>query len=315
MDGFVSIVKPSGVTSHDVVEVARKCLGEERIGHLGTLDPMAVGVLPLACGSCRRLTEYFLGEDKRYLAEFTFGVRTDTGDLDGTILEEKDASQLGPGRVAPLLSRMTGKIMQSPPAYSALKVRGRKLVDLARRGIAVQVPPREVVISEFRLVGWRGGLHPRGIFSLTVGRGTYVRSIASSLGDELGCGAAVSYLLRTRSGKFTLRGSVTLGELARLSRSGTVRTAFSDPLSVLPDYPKFLVASRSVERIARGAGLSPDDLGEPADLAAATALRMGPFPFKAVLFSRGREFPREVAAVVTVMGPNDIAYDKVLIQE
>ena len=315
MDGFVSIVKPSGVTSHDVVEVARRFLAEERVGHLGTLDPMAVGVLPLACGRYRRLTEYFLGEDKRYLAEFTFGIRTDTGDLDGRVLEEQDASYVTPDRAEPLVRRMTGRIMQSPPAYSALKVRGRKLVDLARRGIAVEVPPREVVISEFRIVGWLPGSHPKGVFSLTVGRGTYVRSIASSLGDELGCGAAVSYLLRSRSGKFTLRGSVTLGELARLSRSGAVRTAFSDPMAVLPDDPKFLVAERSIQKIARGIRLSWDDLGEPLDVASGVSLRDGPFPFRAVLFSRSREFPREVAAVVTVMGQDDIAYDKVLIQE
>ena len=160
MDGFLNLLKPRGATSHDLVMLARRFLREERLGHLGTLDPLAVGVLPMACGTHRRLSEYFLGEDKRYLAEFTFGVRTVTGDTEGEVQQERDASRLAPEAVEQAIQGFIGPIMQAPPSYSALKVGGKKLLDLAREGIEVEIEPREVVVFEFKLSGWKPGPHP-----------------------------------------------------------------------------------------------------------------------------------------------------------
>jgi len=235
MDGFLNILKPRGVTSHDIVAVVRNILREDLVGHLGTLDPLAVGVLPLATGAYRRLTEYFLVEDKRYLAEFTFGLTTDSGDTDGKLESEVDATGVTREQVEGLLFRYRGRIKQVPPAFSALKVGGRKMIDLAREGVIPRKEPREVVVHSLSLVAWKEGKHPVGLFDMTVGKGTYVRSIAQSIGEDLGCGAVVSYLLRARSGRFRLKDALTIGELVRLKKSGEPERAFPDPLSVLPE--------------------------------------------------------------------------------
>lgn len=305
MDGFLNVLKPRGVTSHDVVMLARRFTREERLGHLGTLDPLAVGVLPMACGTYRRLSEYFLGEDKRYFAEFTFGIRTATGDTEGEIVAERDASRLTPGAIKEVLGGFTGVILQSPPAYSALKVGGKKLLDLAREGTPVEAAPREVVVYEFRLSGWIPGERPRGLFSMRVGRGTYVRSLAFSLGDSLGCGATVSYLLRERVGRFFLRDSLTIPELRSMAREGRVDEALADPLSVMPGYPVLALRPDAVEKVSHGVAIDATDV----------------IPVRRA----GSEFPamrraivampdgRRVAAVVSVDGDGNYVYDKVMI--
>jgi tRNA pseudouridine55 synthase len=306
MDGFLNVLKPRGVTSHDVVMLARKFLHEERLGHLGTLDPLAVGVLPMACGTYRRLSEYFLGEDKRYFAEFTFGLRTDTGDTDGRTVAESDASGIEPVSVERALSGLRGEILQTPPSYSALKVGGRKLLDLARRGIEVDREPRQVVVREFILQGWRGGAHPRGLFSMRVGRGTYVRSLAFSLGDLLGCGATVSYLLRERSGRFTLKDSLTISALRRMSREGREAEALAEPLGVMPEYPVLTLRPGSEVKVSHGTAVEAKDL-EPIgpELAGREA------PYTAIVTMPDR---RRIAAVVSVSG-GQFTYEKVLIAE
>ncbi len=304
MDGFLNILKPRGATSHDLVMLARRFLREERLGHLGTLDPLAVGVLPMACGTYRRLAEYFLGEDKRYLAEFTFGVRTDTGDTEGEVREERDASGIAPRAVEQAIKGLTGTIMQTPPSYSALKVDGRKLLSLAREGIEVEIEPREVLVHEFRLLGWKPGARPRGLFSMRVGRGTYVRSLAFSVGDILGCGATVSYLLRERSGNFLLKDSLTISDLRRMTREGRANEALCDPLSVMPPYPVLVLRPGSVDDVSHGVSIKPDDL-EPWKVSA----HLNP-PFRAVVAMPDRV---SIAAVVTVQEDGQYVYEKVMI--
>ena len=317
MDGFLSLLKPRGVTSHDVVYLARRFLGEDRLGHLGTLDPLAVGVLPVACGAYRRLAEYFLGEDKRYFAQFTFGIRTDTGDTDGRVVEEADASGVTPEKVREVLRRYVGNIMQVPPAYSALKVKGRKMVDLARRGIDPEREAREVQVREFSLSGFIPGERPKGLFSLRVGRGTYVRGLAFSLGEELRCGATVSYLLRERAGKFLLKDSLTMASLKRLCREGRAEQALCAPLAVLPDFPLFGLLPQAVRKVCHGVALERGDLSAPAGSTLSPAFSLGPFPFRAVAL-RGRSDSldgQEIAAVVLVRGPDSFDYEKVMIAE
>lgn len=301
MDGFLNILKPRGATSHDVVMLARRFLGEDRVGHLGTLDPLAVGVLPLACGTYRRLSEYFLGEDKRYFTEFTFGVRTATGDTEGEPEAVVDASRITPDMVTRTLPQLRGVIMQKPPLFSALKYRGKKLLDLAREGTLVDPEPREVVVHELELVGWRPGVHPKGLFTMRVGRGTYVRSLAFSLGDILGCGATVSYLLRERAGKFLLKDSLTVQSLKRMVREGRAGEAFVPPLSVMPGYPALVLRPGAEERVSHGAPLRAGDL-ESHD--------PGRPPYRAIVVMPDR---REIAAVVTVKEGGVYEYEKVLI--
>ncbi len=308
MDGFLNILKPRGVTSHDIVAVVRKMLREDRVGHLGTLDPLAVGVLPLVTGAYRRLTEYFLVEDKRYLAEFTFGLVTDSGDTDGKIECDVDASSVTRERVEALLPRYRGRIKQVPPAFSALKVGGRKMLDLAREGVVLRKEPRDVVVHSLSLVAWKEGRHPVGLFDMTVGKGTYVRSLARSIGEDLGSGAVVSYLLRARSGKFQLKDALTIGELADNKSLGELDRAFSEPLSVLPEtYPTVRVLPRALKKIAHGVPLRDSDFlgGIPASLLGRTVMAISPEPL-----SRA-----SIVAVVRPERPNKVSYEKVLYRE
>lgn len=302
MDGFLNILKPRGATSHDVVMLARRFLGEDRLGHLGTLDPLAVGVLPMACGTYRRLSEYFLGEDKRYFTEFTFGVRTATGDTEGEPESVVDAGDITPDMVRRRLPELRGVIMQKPPVFSALKVGGKKLLNLAREGATVETEPREVAVHELELVGWRPGTHPKGLFSMRVGRGTYVRSLAFSLGDMLGCGATVSYLLRERAGKFLLKDSLTIQSLKRMVREGRAHEALLPPLTVMPDYPVLVLRPGAEVGVSHGVALKAKDL-EPHDTGR-------PPPYRAIVAMPDR---REIAAVVTVKEGGQYVYEKDLI--
>jgi len=282
MDGFLNLLKPSGITSHDALLEVRHLLGEEKAGHLGTLDPMAIGVLPVALGSYRKLSEYFLGDDKEYLAEFTFGISTDTGDLDGRVVSRRKASMLTPSKVRDSLPAYVGEILQTPPRYSAVKVKGKKLYQLAREGLRVTPLPRRVRIYRFQLVGWNEGEYPRGLFSLWVGSGTYIRSLADSLGKGLGTGATVSFLLRNRAGPFSLKDAITLESISRKTKSvkGTERedrlegakrqerqAVFSsllvDPLRIFPPDRLFRLRKESIEKVRHGMPLSPEDFAGP----------------------------------------------------
>ncbi len=309
MDGFLNVLKPSGITSHDLVLSVRRVSGEDRTGHLGTLDPMAVGVLPIALGTYRRLSEYFLGEDKRYLAEFRFGVTSDTGDMDGNVTETVQARGLSEGDVISRMPEFTGVIPQVPPAYSALKIKGRRLYDWAREGIDVRIKPRNVAIHEFRLVGWKPGLTPRGLFSMKVGRGTYVRSLASSLGESLGCGAVVSYLLRVSSGAFHLKDSVTLSELQAAHAVEQSRVGVIDPLRALSAFPQFEIIPHALNKIIHGVELSPGDFVNDAEVASRSE-DQGTF----LAYERDATgFPRVLAVVYRREGR--LRYEKVLTRE
>lgn len=308
MDGFLNVLKPRGKTSHDVVAAVRRILREDGVGHLGTLDPLAVGVLPLVVGSYRRLAEYFMVEDKRYLAEFTFGLRTDTGDTDGKVESEVDASYVTREKVEALLGAYRGRIKQVPPAYSALKVGGVRMVDLARKGVMPPRKAREVLVHSLSLVAWKEGRHPRGLFDMTVGKGTYVRSIAESLGDDLGCGAAVSYLLRSRSGRFEMKDALTLGEIQELVAREGKKHVFSDPLGVLPGvYPLVRVLPAALGKIANGAPLGESDFqgGIPDSLCGKTVMVLSP----------ENGFETKIVAVVRPDDRGKVSYEKVLYRE
>jgi tRNA pseudouridine55 synthase len=274
MDGVIVIDKPEGLTSHDVVVSARRVLGEKRIGHTGTLDPLATGVLPLACGRATRLVQFLSASQKDYEATILFGVTTDTLDIAG---EETSRSGQAPSYDALVgaLRQFEGEQMQVPPAYSAKKIAGRRAYELARRNEAPQLAAVPVRVSHIELLEY-GNNRPSTVLgaccrvALTCSAGFYVRALARDLGERVGTGATLMALRRTRSGDFTLDEAV---DLYGLTRS---RLVPSDPGSRIPDpgldalvipmhrllplFPAVTVTTEGLTRVSHGQHLRPVDV-------------------------------------------------------
>jgi tRNA pseudouridine55 synthase len=219
MDGFVNLHKPAGLTSHDCVARVRRSLKMKRVGHGGTLDPAATGVLPIALGRATRLLQ-FLRQDKAYRAIARFGLTTATDDLEGEILTRSPAAYLTRDQVEALLPKFLGTIQQVPPAYSAIQIGGQRLYDLARAGVAVDVPVRTVEVYQIDLLDWRPGDYPEAELAIACGAGTYIRSIARDLGSLLGTSGTLASLVRTHSHGFDLADSLTLETLAEQAEAG-----------------------------------------------------------------------------------------------
>lgn len=211
--GFLVIDKPAGWTSHDVVARIRRILNEKRVGHAGTLDPAATGVLPVAVGQATKSIEWLENSTKAYCAEIAFGVATDSADIDGLVVETGDPSAITSESIAEALRGFEGPIEQVPPLHSAIKIDGVRLYQHARRGIAFDVPARPVTIHSIALVGWHA---PVATVGIECSKGTYIRSIARDLGAALDVPAHLANLVRTRSGPFHLDEAWTLTELAEL---------------------------------------------------------------------------------------------------
>jgi tRNA pseudouridine55 synthase len=208
--GVLVVDKGRGATSFDVVAIARRRLGVRRIGHAGTLDPDATGVLPILVGEATKLTPYLVDQDKEYLATVRFGVTTDTHDVSGRILSEAPVDDLTTARLEEACRAFVGRITQVPPMYSAVHHQGRRLYELARAGIEVERTPREVVVRSIVIEKIDG---PRAALRVVCGKGTYLRVLAADLGAALGCGGAVESLVRCRVGPFDLRDAVSWREL------------------------------------------------------------------------------------------------------
>ncbi len=219
-NGFISIDKPPQITAHDCISKLRKLLKQKKIGHGGTLDPMATGVLPIAVGNATRLLR-FLPEGKAYVAKIRFGIVTNTDDITGEILCDRTCPDLTLDEVEKLLPLFQGEITQRPPAFSAIQVNGQRLYDLARRGEIVEsdIPLRSVTITEIRVLNWTTGDYPELDVAIACGSGTYIRAIARDLGEKLGCGATLSGLKRTYSNGFDLNSSLTFEQIGELLRS------------------------------------------------------------------------------------------------
>lgn len=217
MHGVFNLLKPPGMTSHDAVSVARRVLGTKRIGHTGTLDPAAAGVLPLCVGQATRLVEYLQDGTKEYIAEATFGFETDTGDAVGQVVARGDVSQVDLEKLRAAIDGFRGRITQTPPIYSAVKKDGKKLYDLARAGQGeddVEIPTREVDISLFTVLRFlEDGQTVRAMLHVECSSGTYIRSLVRDIGRVLGCYATMTFLVRTRTGGFTNVEAHTLEEL------------------------------------------------------------------------------------------------------
>jgi tRNA pseudouridine55 synthase len=247
-DGLLIVDKPSGPTSHDLVDLIRRGTGEKRVGHTGTLDPMATGVLVLCLGIATRLSEYLLGEDKRYEARVRFGASTTTYDADGEVTT-RGAVKKGRADVEAALAGFRGKIKQAPPPYSAVKRAGRKAYELARRGEAVALEPRDVTVYDLRLDDWQP---PDAALSVHCSAGTYIRSLAHDLGQALGCGAHLAALRRVAAGPFDLSHAVTVDKLRVSMSDGSWVRYLVAPETALRDWRAVRLDAPGVDRIAHG---------------------------------------------------------------
>jgi len=205
--GYLALDKPSGWTSHDVVARVRRIVGVRRVGHAGTLDPAATGVLPIAVGTATRTVEYLAEASKTYLANVTLGIETDSYDAEGNLVSQTDASHITQDVVEEHLAAFRGPISQIPPMHSAIHVNGQRLYDLARQGKTIDRAPRQITIHCLDIQAWRP---PVVTLLVDCSKGTYVRSLAHDLGGALGVGGVLSSLVRTRSGPFHLREAMTL---------------------------------------------------------------------------------------------------------
>ena len=211
--GVLNLLKPPGMTSHDAVAHVRRVLGTKRVGHTGTLDPAAAGVLPICVGLATRLVENLQSGGKSYLAEATFGYETDTLDAVGQTVRECDASGLDLETLQRICRDFVGVIEQEPPLHSAIKVGGQKLYDVARAGGAIEVPTRRVTIGQVEVTRFWPGRNPRAFLRVECGGGTYIRSLVRDIGRAAGLAATMTFLTRTRSGDFALDDAVTHQEL------------------------------------------------------------------------------------------------------
>ena len=259
MQGFLNLNKPGGLTSHDCVARLRKLLRLKRIGHGGTLDPAATGVLPIALGKATRLLQY-LSHEKAYRARIRFGVTTSTDDLEGEILTQRDASHLTLAEVQAALPQFIGKIEQIPPSYSAIQVGGKRLYELARAGQLVEAPLRQVEVHQIQILDWHPGELPELELLIACGGGTYIRSIARDLGAVLDTGGTLAALIRTNSSGFQLTESLTLEDLAEKLEAG----CFSPlpPTAALPHLPIVTVSEALTQRWRQGQRLNWPDLLE-----------------------------------------------------
>ena len=209
--GILVIDKPAGWTSHDVVGWTRRWLGQKKVGHAGTLDPAATGVLPVVVGDATRFVEYLADASKSYLAEVTFGIETDSADIDGALIADRRPVDVSPDGLEAALVAFRGAIEQRPPMHSAIKVGGKRLYELARRGETIDVPSRKVNIERLELVSLSGDV---ATLSVTCSKGTYVRALARDVGALLGTGGFLSNLVRQRTGPFAICDAWSVNELA-----------------------------------------------------------------------------------------------------
>lgn len=252
MNGILNVLKPPGMTSHDVVNWVRKTTGQKKAGHTGTLDPGAAGVLPVCLGKATRIIEYLPG-DKRYRAEVTFGRSTTTQDAFGTTLGEWDTGSLDARAVEKQLAFFRGPVEQIPPMTSAVKHRGKKLYELARQGLEVERRPRRVHIFQLKLLTFdKTAQRTVAILDIHCSAGTYVRTLCHDLGQRLGCGAYMSFLLRTAAGSFTLAGAVTLQELQQQQKAGVLEDILIPMGQALQHLPQVSVTGTAVTAVGCG---------------------------------------------------------------
>lgn len=257
MDGILNILKPAGVTSFDVVQKVRRLLKIKKVGHTGTLDPDAVGVLPICLGKATRMVEYLVNDHKIYRAELTLGITTDTQDAKGKVIASSEVSTIDQENLHVVLHGFLGKITQIPPMVSAVKYQGRRLYELARAGVEVQRQAREIEIFNLELLKID---FPRFWLDVECSKGTYIRTLADDIGKALGCGAHLSYLIRTGTGTFSLENSLTLDEIAKAQENGNIKDLLLPIDWGIQYLPKIVIKDNASNKAFNGARLLINDL-------------------------------------------------------
>jgi tRNA pseudouridine55 synthase len=249
MDGVIVIRKEKGFTSHDVVAKLRGILHMKKIGHTGTLDPDAEGVLPVALGKATRLVDMITDKEKTYEAVMRLGVVTDTQDMSGTVLSQTAELHVTEEELRAVIESFVGDYMQVPPMYSALKVNGKKLYELAREGKTVERKPRPVHFYEIEILEID---LPLVRFRVTCSKGTYIRTLCHDIGEKLGCGAAMETLLRTKVGRFTLDDAITLAQTEEAVKNGTIESKVLGIEEILAEYPRVCCTKEGDRLLANG---------------------------------------------------------------
>jgi len=248
-DGALVVNKPQGKTSHDIVDAVRHLAGFRQIGHLGTLDPLATGVLVLLLGKATRLVRFYAGRRKRYNAAFRFGYATTTYDSEGPATGADAAPALDRELIERMAAESVGRFEQMPPIFSAKKVHGRPAYELARKNQTVELKPASVEVFEYRLTDLDG---PVARFSIECSSGTYIRSLAHDMGQKIGCGAHLSEICRTAVGEFSLEQAIELDELAKAASEGKFKSYLISLENLLPDYPKTNVLPVLEKKVRHG---------------------------------------------------------------
>jgi tRNA pseudouridine55 synthase len=252
-DGALVINKPQGKTSHDIVDAVRHLAGFRQIGHLGTLDPLATGVLVLLLGKATRLVRFYSGRRKRYNAAFRFGYATNTYDSEGAASGPDTRPVIDREIIERIAAESVGRFEQMPPIFSAKKIHGRPAYELARKNQAVELKPASVELFEYRLTEMQG---VTARFSIECSSGTYIRSLAHDMGQKLGCGAHLSEICRTAVGEFSLDQAIDLNELANAAREGKFESCLISLENLLPDYPRTNVLPVLEKRVRHGGKFS-----------------------------------------------------------
>ena len=261
IDGILNIDKPAGITSMDVVRRIKRASGQKRVGHGGTLDPFASGVVPICLGRATRMMEYLVDGTKEYHATVRLGVETDTYDVDGEVVAESDVSDIDIEAIGQALRPFVGMIEQVPPMYSALKKDGERLYNMARAGIEVEREPRSVHVIGIDVIDWSP---PDLIIDVTCGRGFYMRSLAHDLGEALGCGGHLQELTRTRNSAFNIDEALSLEEAETAFTEGAWRDALHSPDVAVRSMPAIVVDRGVADRVRNGRPL-PGALRIPFD--------------------------------------------------
>jgi len=282
-DGVLNVLKPPGITSHDLVDEVRRITRTRKVGHAGTLDPAAAGVMILMLGAATRLSEFLTAARKVYRAEITLGITTDSLDGEGVIVpgpSRSRADDVTAEQLRETLQGLTGELEMAPPMYSAVRHQGRRLYELAREGKRAQVEPRPVRVDRFELLDFQPGSSqqplpaegsplasqpegkqasgtaaasaPRAVVEIECSKGTYVRSLAAEVGERLGCGAHLSFLVRTAVGEHTLAEASTLEELQAAVAADRLRELLTPPADALREMPKVTVTSEGAEALRHG---------------------------------------------------------------
>jgi tRNA pseudouridine55 synthase len=270
MNGVLIIDKPAGLTSHDVVNRVRRILQERSVGHLGTLDPLATGVLPLVIGNLTRIAQFYTSSEKTYEGTIRFGFSTNTYDAEGEPISPAQAVTLSFDEVRQLASRFQGTIEQTPPPFSAKKIQGVPAYKLARKHAEVALKPVQVEVKEFEITQLEAhsGLDEQSspgslaTFRARVASGTYMRSVAHDMGQQIGCGAHLQSLRRTAVGEFELCDAHTLEELATAYESGQAEALFIHPRKLLPQFPCVTANDEMAARIRTGRPVNLPDLSQ-----------------------------------------------------